>query len=100
MTFGGICVFSSICGCAGLVRDVAGTTEDVKNIILADYTNLDDFNYTDIEDLLQINRSTREHIEANISEKVSRQIIRYLPKNESEIESMIQTGYELAKNMC
>jgi glycosyltransferase involved in cell wall biosynthesis len=99
LTFGGICVFSNVCGCAGLVRDVTGTTEDVKNIILADYTNLDDFNYTDIEDLLQINRSTREHIEANISEKVSRQIIRYLPKNESEIESMIQTGYELAKNM-
>jgi glycosyltransferase involved in cell wall biosynthesis len=99
LTFGGICVFSNVCGCAGLVRDVTGTTEDVKNIILADYTNLDDFNYTDIEDLLQINRSTREHIEANISEKVSRQIIQCLPKNESEIESMIQTGYELAKNM-
>ncbi len=99
LTFGGICVFSSICGCAGLVRDVTGTTEDVKNIILADYTNLDDFNYTDIEDLLQIDQSAREHIEANISEKVAQQIIQRLPKNESEIESMIQTGYELAKNM-
>jgi glycogen synthase len=99
LTFGGICVFSNICGCAGLVRDVTGTTEDVKNIILADYTNLDDFNYTDIEDLLQINRSEREHIEANVSEKVAQQIIQCLPKNESEIESMIQTGYELAKNM-
>ncbi|MHC4483519.1 MAG: glycosyltransferase family protein [Planctomycetota bacterium] len=43
LTFGGICVISSVCGCAGFVRDVAGAQnpESVKNIIIADYTNLD-----------------------------------------------------------
>jgi hypothetical protein len=114
LTFGGICVFSSVCGCAGLLQDVAGPDEDVKNIIIADYTNLsttlktslDDSvppergpNYMDIEDMLQIDQSVRDRIEANISEKIAQQIIQRLPKSESEIESMIKTGYDLAKNM-
>ena len=98
LTFGGICVFSSVCGCSGLLRDVIGA-EDVKNIIIADYTNLDSFDYTDIEDLLQIDCSVREQIEAKVSEKVAKETVLRLPKSESEIESMIQTGYELAKNM-
>jgi len=40
LTFGGICVFSSVCGCSGFLRDVTGA-EDVKNVIVADYTNLE-----------------------------------------------------------
>jgi hypothetical protein len=110
LTFGGICVFSSVCGCGGLLRDVAGPDKDIKNIIIADYTDLTeqgssipDTRYStgieDVEDLLQIDWSVRDRIEAKISEKVAQQIIQRLPKTESEIENMIQIGYELAKNM-
>jgi glycosyltransferase involved in cell wall biosynthesis len=98
LTFGGICVFSSVCGCGGLLRDISGS-EDAKNAIVADYTRLDSPDRADIEDLLQIGESVRDRIEANESERVAREIIARLPKNESEIESMIRTGYELAKNM-
>ena len=98
LTFGGICVFSSVCGCLGFLRDITGA-ENVKNVIVADYTNLETHSYIDIEDLLQINRSVRDMIEASQSEKVAMQICSRLPKNEAEIESMILTGYELAKNM-
>jgi len=98
LTFGGICVFSSVCGCLGFLRDVSGA-EDVKNVIVADYTNLETHSQLDIEDLIQINRSVRDLIEASISEKVAMQICSRLPKNEAEIEGMIQTGYELAKDM-
>jgi len=98
LTFGGICVFSSVCGCSGFLRDITGA-QDVKNVIVADYTNLETRAYTDIEDLLQIDRSVRDQIEATESEKVAMQICSRLPKNEAEIESMIQSGYELAKNM-
>ncbi len=151
LTFGGICVFSSVCGCSGFLRDAAeiGTrrrskaysaeaaakagvlaTErqksevrnqnsesvfcprsvpkgagqfwcGVKNVILADYTNLETHPHAihQVEDLLQIGRSVRDRIEASESEKVAMQICSRLPKNEAEIESMIQAGYELAKNM-
>ncbi|MBN2312654.1 MAG: hypothetical protein JXM79_01915 [Sedimentisphaerales bacterium] len=98
LTFGGICVFSSVCGCLGFLRDVTGG-QDVKNVIVADYTNLENHDYADIEDLLQIDRSVRDEIEAIQSEKVAMQICSRLPKNELDVESMTQSGYELAKNM-
>ncbi|MFZ2149224.1 MAG: hypothetical protein WAV28_18585 [Sedimentisphaerales bacterium] len=98
LTFGGICVFSSVCGCSGFVRDVTGA-EDVKNVIIADYTNLPAQGCAEIEDVLQIERTVRDMIEAGESEKVAMQICSRLPKNEAEIESMVQTGYELAKKM-
>jgi len=98
LTFGGICVFSSVCGCLGFLRDVTGP-ENVKNVIVADYTDLEIRSNADIEDLMQIDRSMRDRIEASQSEKVAMQICSRLPKDESEIESMLKTGYELAKNM-
>jgi hypothetical protein len=98
LTFGGICVFSSVCGCLGFLRDIVGP-ESVKNVIVADYTNLEVSSYMDIEDLLQIDRLIRDRIEASQSEKVAMQICSRLPKDESEIENMVKTGYELAKNM-
>jgi len=111
LTFGGICVFSNICGCAGFLRDTNGA-EGTKNIIIADYTNLNNNGCPHIgkrpqtqgktcvdPGLLQIDRSVREQIEAGESEKVAMQIIQRLAKNESEIENMIQTGYSLAQNM-
>ncbi len=98
LTFGGICVFSSVCGCLGFLRDVTGG-QNVKNVIVADYTNLENHDYADIEDLLQIDRSVRDEIEEIQSEKVAMQICSRLPKNELDVESMSQSGYELAKNM-
>ena len=98
LTFGGICVVSSVCGCAGFVRDVSGG-KDVRNVIIADYTNLESHVFPDIEDLLQIGQPVRDEIEHSISEKVAMQICSRLPKDEPEIESMIQTGCELAKHM-
>lgn len=98
LTFGGLCVFSSVCGCSGFLRDITGR-QNVENVIIADYTRLDRPDYVDIEDLLQIDRSVRDQIETEQSRKVAQEIIRRLPKSESEVERMIQTGYRLAQNM-
>ena len=98
LTFGGICVVSNVCGCAGFLHDVADG-ENVKNVIIADYTNLEIRDCADIEDMLQIDRSVLNRIEASVSEKVAKEVIARLPQNESEIEGMIETGFELAKNM-
>ncbi|MHC4085338.1 MAG: hypothetical protein ACYSWZ_22865 [Planctomycetota bacterium] len=98
LSFGGICVVSNVCGCAGFLHDVADV-ENVKNVIIADYTNLETQDNPDIEDLLQIDRSVRNRIETSVSEKLAKEVIARLPQNESEIEGMIETGFELAKNM-
>jgi hypothetical protein len=98
LTFGGICVVTNVCGCLGFLHDITGGV-DVKNVIVADYTNLEIRDYADIEDMLEIDQSVRNQIEASQSEKIAKEIIERLPKDESEIESMIQTGYSLAKRM-
>ena len=98
LTFGGICVISNVCGCAGFLHDVADV-ENVKNVIVADYTNLETRDYADIEDLMQIDRLVRNRIETSVSENVAKEVIARLPQNESEIESLIETGFQLAKNM-
>ncbi|MBW8042336.1 MAG: hypothetical protein FVQ85_20395 [Planctomycetes bacterium] len=98
LTFGGICVVSSVCGCAGFLQDVTNG-ENVKNVIVADYTYLENQDHTDIEALLQIDRPIRNQIEASVSERVAKEVVARLPQNESEIEDLVQTGYGLAKNM-
>jgi hypothetical protein len=98
LTFGAICVLSSVCGCAGFVRDTAGL-EDIRNVIIADYTDTTGRNFADIKDLLQINQPVRDQIEHHVSEKVAMQICSRLAKNISEIEELVESGYRLAQNM-
>ena len=98
LTFGGICVISSVCGCYGFLQDVTGGQE-IKNVIVADYTNLHAEDYVDIEDMLLIDRTTRDRIEISEAEKVAMQICSRLPKNEAEVEAMAETGWHLAQNM-
>jgi hypothetical protein len=98
LSFGGICVPSSICGCAGFVKAVADG-QPVKNVIVADYTQLNSDESYDLEDLQQINKDSRDRIEHQVSEKVALEICARLPKNDAETASMIDSGYELARQM-
>lgn len=98
LTFGGICVVSSVCGCTGFVGDITNG-EGAKNVVIADYTRLNSQTCADIEGLLQIDRSLRDRIEATESEKVATQISSHLTEDQSEIENMIESGYALARNM-
>ena len=99
LSFGGICVVSSVCGCAGFFNEVADD-KNSKNVIIADYTDLKNNGYSvDIENPLEIGRSHRREVEDHISEKVSTEIIRRLPKTKPQVTKMIQTGYSLAKQM-
>jgi hypothetical protein len=119
LTFGGICVFSSVCGCSGLLRDTVNsifaiddcTIENLQsqidnlklsNVIIADYTRLDGWlgnRKSTIENLQLLDRAVRDQIEIKESKRVAEEIVQRLPQNESEIESLIRTGYRLAVNM-
>jgi antirestriction protein len=98
LTFGGICVVSSVCGCAGFVLDIAGA-EGAKNLVVADYTRLNSYDSDSIETLLKIDESVRNQIEHAVSERVAMQICSRLAKCELETEDMIKNGFALAKNM-
>ena len=115
LTFGGICVISSVCGCAGFVRDVTcvdstpsnccGSTsarransgqagspqgEKIRNVIVADYINLQQCGCNNIENLVQIDKTVRQKIEYCVAEQIANQIHLQLAANESEIEKMTQ----------
>jgi hypothetical protein len=103
LTFGGLCVFSSVCGCNGFVNDaMAGiepsSMDGTKNIIVADYTAVDG-QFSGVGQLLEIDRNVRDQIEARVSGEVADEILMLLPKNESEIAAMVENGYRIAKNM-
>ncbi len=98
LTFGGICAVSSVCGCAGFVRDVTGG-QPTRNVIIADYTHLIDYPYKDMEDLMQIDRQTRDRIESAESLRVAHEVMERLPKSEADLQALIKSGYQLACNM-
>ncbi|MBN1361158.1 MAG: hypothetical protein JW993_11215 [Sedimentisphaerales bacterium] len=98
LTFGGICVCTNVCGCIGFVRDVTAGQE-VRNILVADYTQLGDHSARDIEDLLQIDRRVRDQIEGAESARIATEIIERLPRNEAETAALLSEGYRLACNM-
>jgi len=103
LTFGGLCVFSSVSGCSGFVSDTIAriqpsSSNGTRNIIIADYT-AGDGRFAKIDDLLAIDRTIRDRIEAQVSSEVADEILMLLPKNESEVAAMIENGYRIARNM-
>jgi glycosyltransferase involved in cell wall biosynthesis len=98
LTFGGICVVSSVCGCAGFVRDVTSNKE-VNNVIVADYVNLHRYNCDSVENLVQIDKAVRGQIEHCVAEQLADRLYQQLTSNDFRAEKMTQSGYEIAKNM-
>jgi hypothetical protein len=96
ISFGGICVFSSICGCAGFVAKAAGGR--TPNVIVADYTELPESSLRP-EQLMSIGQPQRDAIENTVAEKVAQQLIERLPRSPAEFEQSIERGYALAQKM-
>ncbi len=96
ISFGGICVFSNVCGCAGFVRKAADG--DSPNVIVADYTDLD-LRKLRPEQLLNIGTQERDQLEHRVAENVAAQLIERLPRTPAEFEPFIERGYDLARQM-
>jgi hypothetical protein len=97
ISFGGICVFSECCGCAGFVAHVTGG-KPTPNVIVADYTELPQKGLKP-EQLLAIGRAERDEIEQTVSAQVARDLFERLPRSPAEFEQFIERGYGLAKKM-
>lgn len=98
LSFGGICVVSSVCGCAGFIKKVCNPQE-IRNVIIADYTELNGLKFSNINDLLKIDIATRNQLERYVSEKVAMEIFARLPRNDEETVEMINSGFGLAQQM-
>ena len=96
LTFGGICVISSVCGCAGLLRDVT-KSQPIKNVIVADYISLNG-HFKD-KGPWEIDHNITEQVEADLAEKLALQICNALPKSKEDLQDLMRTGQETSKNM-
>lgn len=97
ISFGGICVFSECCGCAGFVHKVTGGKE-TPNVIVADYTDLPTKGLRP-EQLLAIGQPQRDEIEHTVAALVAKDLLDRLPREPKEFEQFIQRGYDLATHM-
>jgi hypothetical protein len=103
ITFGGICVFTNVSGCAGFVSDaVVGETpptrDGTRNFIIADYTAIDGC-FHEISDMLTIDRKVRDQVEEKEGREIADEILMLLPRTNSEIASLIENGRRIAQNM-
>lgn len=97
LSFGAICVMSSICGCAGFVSKVAGRG-GTPNVAVADYTNYRATPDT-IEGYMRMTREAREDFDDEVAADVAREVLKRLPRSNEEKAAYIRRGYELASQM-
>jgi hypothetical protein len=97
ISFGGICVFSECCGCAGFVAKATGGLPS-PNVIVADYTDLPNKALRP-DQLMAIGQPQRDEIEHMVAEKVAQELIQRLPRTPEEFEQFIDRGHQLAEQM-
>jgi len=97
LSFGGLCVITNVCGCAGFVEKVTDG-RDVPNVLVADYIGLPD-NGATLDQVLAIGPSERAAAEEEEAERVAGEILKRLPTDEKAREALIAGGYELASRM-
>ncbi|HEX3355986.1 MAG TPA: hypothetical protein VHS31_03300 [Tepidisphaeraceae bacterium] len=97
ISFGGICVFSECCGCAGFVTKAAGEAPN-PNFIIADYTELPTAGMR-AEQLLNIGQPQRDSVEHTVAQMVASEIVERLPRSPQQFEEFIDRGHKLAEQM-
>jgi hypothetical protein len=96
ISFGGICVFSNVCGCAGFVEKAAGG--ETPNVIVADYTDLPDKSLRP-EQLMAIGQPQRDALEQQVATHVAQELLKRLPRTPEEFGQFIDRGHALAEKM-
>jgi hypothetical protein len=97
LSFGGICIMTNICGCAGFLEKLTENNPS-PNVIIADYVDLPDKTLRP-EQLLTIGKVQRDAIEHAVSAKIAVQLMDRLPRSPKDFADFIDRGYELATHM-
>lgn len=97
LSFGSICVMSSVCGCEFFASKVAGPSGS-PNLIVADYCNYRATPDT-IDGYKGLKREEREAFDEHVAELIAQEVVNRLPKNVDEKSAFIKRGYELARQM-
>ena len=82
LTYGGLCVVSTSCGCAGFLKQVIGSKR-VNNVVFGNYIDLVRRPRT-VKDALAIGAEERREVEAKLAEQLADSILKRLPKDADE----------------
>ncbi len=97
LTYGGICLVSTSCGCAGFVKQACGAKR-TPNVLLANY--IDGVRKPrSVKESLAIGLDERREVEVKLADQLAEQLLKRLPQDRAEEEKLIRSGYELAKHM-
>ena len=97
LSFGGLCVITNVCGCAGFVGRVTDG-QNVPNILVADYTGLPEGEAT-LDNALSIGSRERDRTEETEAHRVAAEVLQRLPRSEADHQRLIADGYGLARQM-
>ncbi len=97
LTYGGLCLISTSCGCAGFVKQVTGSRRPA-NVVHANYIDLLRRPRT-VRDALSIEAPERRAVERKLAEQLADQILKRLPADENATRKLMETGMELARAM-
>jgi hypothetical protein len=104
ISFGGICVFTELCGCAGFVRKAheaaAGSEKPCTNAIEVDYTRLPDrLKGQSVAELLKMDQATRNDIERSVAADIAEELFKRLPRSTKDFEALIASGAKMGAEM-
>ena len=100
LNYGAISCVSNVCGCVGFATQAARELGSLPNLIVADYVSLpDDYWLGSPYDALAIHRGVREWIEGSSSATAAHAIFERLPRDETDMQILLETGQEIAKRM-
>ncbi len=96
LSFGAICIPSNVCGCMGFVNTVTDG-QDVPNVLEANFVAA---HHADtVEEALNINGWSRDEAEAAEGRRLAIELLKRLPRNDKQMETLIHAGAHLAAQM-
>jgi hypothetical protein len=96
LTYGGLCVVSTSCGCTGLIKQAA--TRGSPNVLPADYIGAGP-GALHVKDALEVGTPERRRVELAVARDLAGRLIERLPRTGEARAKLRASGYELARRM-
>ncbi|HPO73475.1 MAG TPA: hypothetical protein PLJ31_12020 [Armatimonadota bacterium] len=97
LSFGGICLVSSVCGSAGFALKAADDGKP-ETVVIADFTALPKKVRT-LEEVRSIGITERDEVEERVCREAAAEVVKRLPEDDQERMALLKKGSALAARM-
>ncbi len=100
LSYGALCCVSNVCGCVGFAEKTAAGLANLPNLVVADYVSLPQgYILHSPTDALRIDGGLRDWIESTNSAATAHRIFERLPKDEGDMQILLERGQAVAQGM-